>query len=889
MSDSDPPPAPSVHPGTLFPARSLGEVEARKCLWRALHSPSAVAQQAQELAQSLDKEHSSASVIAHRAAAIALRDSGASGTAAQHADIAARTARAIGDVILEAEALYTLALCQATLGDGEGASQLADEAVLLSVSNPLLRARALVHRALVRQRLGVHGWAGDYDQALPVLDSEGDVFWESLARLNRGTALVYLGQISDGVRDLRRVLDLSQQGRSVAGEVAAFARHNLGFALSRGGDLAGALTMFEAAVPELMAVGIDPSMPVPDRAEALLMAGLRREAEALLHDHLPSVVQHDPLAHPEVLLLLARTLLANGAVARAGEVAAEAVKVFQDQDRLGWALVARGVHALAALPSPGNIAPVEAARVADEAAAGGWPDVAADVRAAAALRAAENDDLDLAEELLARFDRQLDDLPLTPQLGAAQARMAISSARGDAAAVLDHAADALQRLEERRMLLGASELRAHVTRLAEDILTRATLAALELGDLDRALEWVDRARSQALDQPPVVPPEDEQLADDLGRLRVIGDQLARKRAEGEAVTDLLIEKDELERRVRDRARTASGTRTDASIAGARQSGTTEVAYLDLGDHLVALVASDAGTRRVDLEVDRDTIVHELDALGFAMQRVGSARSPGRRRDLAARSLDHSLTTLDDALVAPLGLGTDDRVVVSPTSVLFDVPWSGLPGLADRHIAVAPALRLSRRPHRDDAGTGTLLLEGPRLSHARAELDALAEVVADPRTILGEEGTVAAAKAALPEVTIGHLACHGVFRADNPQFSSLELADGPMFVYDLESLPRVPELIVLSACQTGRSAVHVGDELLGVTASLLALGARTVVAALADVPDDLSALLMLAFHQHVRAGAGPAEALAHARRTLLATRDEPAARLTAAAFVCLGAP
>lgn len=874
---------PQLHPGTLLELATPTALRAGHTLDRAIRNEGHAVPETLALAADLEAQGGVAALLAHRAAAIALRTEGDVATSLEHAERAVALAAEMGHAIALSEAQGTHALSLAASGFGTEAVRAVTASVTTAQGHEHATARARAQKGLVLQRMGLRNWESEHATALPVLEAQHDHYWVGLICLNRGTALIYTGRLREARDDLQRAKSLLMEADDRSG--AAFAIHNLGYAASRAGDVPEALRAFEEAAAHLIPLGVDMTPAILDRSETLLISGLTEDAIALLSSS--TIENQQPALDPECQLLLARAYWASGNLATSSRTAAAAQAAFLQQGRRGWALHAQGVHAIGAL-SLGEVTPNEAASIADGAEAGGWPDVAAEVRTAAALRCAEEGDTELAR-LLVEPLLETDDLPLVPRLGLALAQMALSQQDGDHTGVLEHATRALARLDERRVLLGASELRAHVTRLAEDILTRATLAALELGDLDRALEWVDRARSQALDQPPVVPPEDEQLADDLGRLRVLSDQLARKRAEGEAVTNLLIKKDELERRVRDRARTASGTRTNASTASARQPATTEVAYLDLGDHLAALIASDAGTRRVDLAVDRGTIVHELDALGFAMQRVGASRAPGRRRDLAARSLNHSLTTLDNALVTPLGLPADGEVVISPTSVLFDVPWSGLPDLMDRPVAVAPALRLSRRPHREDAGTGTLLLEGPRLAHARAELDALAEVVADPRTILGEEGTVAAAKEALPEVAIGHLACHGVFRADNPQFSSLELADGPMFVYDLESLPRVPDLIVLSACQTGRSAVHVGDELLGVTASLLALGARTVVAALADVPDDLSALLMLAFHQHVRAGAGPAEALAHARRTLLATRDEPAARLTAAAFVCLGAP
>jgi CHAT domain-containing protein len=95
------------------------------------------------------------------------------------------------------------------------------------------------------------------------------------------------------------------------------------------------------------------------------------------------------------------------------------------------------------------------------------------------------------------------------------------------------------------------------------------------------------------------------------------------------------------------------------------------------------------------------------------------------------------------------------------------------------------------------------------------------------------------------------------------FSSLRLADGPLTVHDLERLARVPDLVVLSACDVGRSDVRPGNEVLGVAAAFLALGTSTLVASVLPVPDELSARIMVRFHDALTAGAAPAAALATA--------------------------
>ena len=62
----------------------------------------------------------------------------------------------------------------------------------------------------------------------------------------------------------------------------------------------------------------------------------------------------------------------------------------------------------------------------------------------------------------------------------------------------------------------------------------------------------------------------------------------------------------------------------------------------------------------------------------------------------------------------------------------------------------------------------------------------------PTLLVGERATVGAVEEAMRRVDVAHLVCHGSFSSGNPMFSSLRLADGPMFVYDLERLSPPPQ-------------------------------------------------------------------------------------------------
>jgi CHAT domain-containing protein len=220
-------------------------------------------------------------------------------------------------------------------------------------------------------------------------------------------------------------------------------------------------------------------------------------------------------------------------------------------------------------------------------------------------------------------------------------------------------------------------------------------------------------------------------------------------------------------------------------------------------------------------------------------------------------------------------------------MLFSVPWHGLPALAGRSVSVVPSmtiwLRANGRARSDGA---VVLVAGPGLPGAAAEVATIARRFASARTLTGSRALVGDVGRALDGARIAHVACHGTFRADNPSFSSLELWDGPLTVLDIERLRRAPELVVLAACDSGVSQVLPGDELLGLVSALLSVGTRAVVASVVPVPDVESTPLMVGLHEELSRGTSIADALGAARAVL--DIDSPAGFVTSLAFGCFGA-
>jgi CHAT domain-containing protein len=139
--------------------------------------------------------------------------------------------------------------------------------------------------------------------------------------------------------------------------------------------------------------------------------------------------------------------------------------------------------------------------------------------------------------------------------------------------------------------------------------------------------------------------------------------------------------------------------------------------------------------------------------------------------------------------------------------------------------------------------------------------------------------------ALASADLVHLAAHGRLATEHPLFSSLLLHDGPLVVHDLDRLERVPRTVVLAACDSGRSVVCSGDELLGLGAAFIARGTARLVASVVPIPDAETAPMMAELHRLLAEGLPVAVALARAQEHVR-HRDQ-AAMAAAAGFVCVG--
>ncbi len=223
----------------------------------------------------------------------------------------------------------------------------------------------------------------------------------------------------------------------------------------------------------------------------------------------------------------------------------------------------------------------------------------------------------------------------------------------------------------------------------------------------------------------------------------------------------------------------------------------------------------------------------------------------------------------------------------PPGKLHSVPWALLPALADRAFSVAPSATAWMRadaaappPHRR-----VTLARGPGLATDGAEVPLVAPLYQRATLLAGADATAGRVLRAVDGAWLAHIAAHGSFRADSPLFSALHLYDGPLTVYDFETLRRAPYRLVLPSCDAGDLAPAGADELLGLVSSLLPLGTAGIIASVVPLNDAAAVPLMVDLHQNLHAGQTLAGALCAVRQRHGA---DPIEHSTALSLTALGA-
>ena len=770
------------------------------------------------------------------------------------------------------------------------AQQLVESAAPADLDGDLdgdLDRGALLAR-IAYQRANVHGRAGDLalaDEQFQRVRARFDAFTDRercAVQLSRGMIALSRSRHEEAMEAFADAAAIARELGSVEQEFMA--RHNGGYSAYLLGDLPRALS--EMAEADRIQTDVPRATARLDLGTVLLEAGLASEAVDVLQSGAAACTRRsEAQIRADYHLELARALLVLGRLDSALVAARRARATYRRVGARGWEARARLMELKVV---------VERLQLLVQASPGAG--VQAPARRAARACA-----------LLARLAEELGDGELAARACTLSASALvlmgdIESARalvlGGAGRAHGSLAEELNRLSVVASVLVASgersRARSTLSRAARtlaagqrgsasiDLRTARALLGVRLGalDLDLArqrgsgavLESLERWRSASDRLPLVRRSPDPSLADLVEQLRSLHAAM-REPGSGADLAALQKRATRLGREVRARDWTLSNhgdLATDVSVRvrDARQLLATLdldlVWFFSQGGRLCALgIVGGRATVKDLMSLDAaDSLSSRL----RADLRVAATRRLGPLEYAVWGSLRSTAARLDEALLAPWGLGGRGVVVVACEQVSA-LPWALLPTLREVPLTLARSLTAFARRSgvdTDRRGVPVHVSVGPDIVRGLAEADAVtsAWAVAGAVSQAGRS-TRQGLVAALAAPGVVHVAAHGIHEPESPLFSSLMLHDGPIFAHELQPSGVAADHVVLSACDVGSVAYRPGDESLGMAASMLSLGARSVVAAVSPVPDEVAEDVVTRHHRGLARGLASDEALAAA--------------------------
>lgn len=471
-----------------------------------------------------------------------------------------------------------------------------------------------------------------------------------------------------------------------------------------------------------------------------------------------------------------------------------------------------------------------------------------------------------------------------------------------ALAAYEASIDELEQLYGRLMI----EFRADFLEDKERIYEETVLLCLQLKQPKRALEFCERAKSRALQDLlnlrinlniEARSDADKPLVAQLQALRAERDRLYRRWEVDEEIgqrgdtADLLEAQQRTENKIvrieneitelwhkllirnADYARDASLWQVRAEPAQPYlPDDTILLEYFVARGQLIVFLVTSSNIEAVPLGIMVPAVQQNLQLLWLNLRSV--PRSSTRQLAHLTRNAQTVLQQLYNQLLKPVAdkVAAYGKWIVVPHGPLHYLPFHALHDgqrymVETTEISTLPGSSMLRFCQSSAKGNGPLVAVGHsnngRLPHTVTEAQEIAAQWGG-KAFLEEEAALSQIEPLLADSRILHLATHGDFRADNPLFSGLALADGWLTTIDIFNLKLKASLVTLSACQTGRSVIGGGDELLGLMRAFLGAGAASLIASFWAVEDQTTARLMQRFYQMLADGQTKAAALRQAQ-------------------------
>jgi CHAT domain-containing protein/Tfp pilus assembly protein PilF len=283
------------------------------------------------------------------------------------------------------------------------------------------------------------------------------------------------------------------------------------------------------------------------------------------------------------------------------------------------------------------------------------------------------------------------------------------------------------------------------------------------------------------------------------------------------------------------------------------------------------------------------------------------------------SYENSLQELYQLLIKPieefLPSEKDSEIIIIPQEELFFIPFVALQAqnnsyLIDKYtVQTAPSIQvlaLTTQRRQEIKSNGKALVVGnptmptvyttPRegkqldsLPGTEKEAKEIATIL-NSKSLMGAEATKKNVIEKMKTANIIHLATHGLLDVNSEGLLNSKAAgykgiggaialsptdddNGLLTVLEITELDLPTQLVVLSACDTGRGKIS-GDGVLGLSRSFLAAGASSVIVSLWSVPDAPTAQLMIEFYRQWQKTGDKAQALRQAMLSIKESHPHP---------------
>jgi tetratricopeptide (TPR) repeat protein len=321
----------------------------------------------------------------------------------------------------------------------------------------------------------------------------------------------------------------------------------------------------------------------------------------------------------------------------------------------------------------------------------------------------------------------------------------------------------------------------------------------------------------------------------------------------------------------------AGILPEEELVGAVPDGAALLNYFEIEGrlHVSLLQGGDVKTIPVG---DAEAARHHLRLLQLQMSKhqLGPAYLPAYGHTWRAATEAH-LRSLYETVFAPVAPHLNaQHLILSPHGFLHHLPFHALKRgerflIDDFTMSYTPSASVFAHCRRRVAGEENRSLvmgaSDELAPYIGAEAKLAAEHLPGARLLLGDEARQQVLVEEGSRYRYLHIATHGLFRADNPAFSYIRLGDARMTMLDLEELRLRAELVTLSGCGTGLSAVVGAGETIGLMRGLLTAGARSLLLSLWDVHDESALEFFRVFYGELGRGSGKAGALQTAARSL----------------------